>query len=93
MEFKIPIEISSPDVTEKRGTSKTGSPYLIREQRGYVDFGRQYPTEIKVPLEASAEPYPTGHYMVDPDCLYVDRYGALTLGRLKLRRLVTNPAP
>ena len=85
MKFIVPVEISSKEVVEKRGTSKTGVPYSIREQRAYLDFGRQYPTEFKIPLDSGALPYEPGKYIVDPDCLYVDRYGGLSLGRVKLR--------
>jgi hypothetical protein len=87
MKFEIPIEIASQEISEKRGTSKQGRPFVIREQRGYVDLGRQYPVEIRVPLDDSSQPYSSGRYIIDRECLFVDRYGALSLGRLRLKRV------
>jgi hypothetical protein len=84
MKFEIPIEVKSTNVQEKRGTSREGKQFHIREQSAYLDAGKAYPVEIKVPLDESAPPYPPGNYLVDPQCLYVDRYGQLALGRLKL---------
>jgi len=85
MSFHLIIEITSHDIEEKRGTSKQGTPYVIREQLGYVDLGQTYPVGIRVPLDKTAPPYTPGRYMVDNDSLYVDRYGKLSLGRLRLK--------
>jgi Helix-destabilising protein len=84
MRLEIQIEIKSTDVDDKRGTSRAGKPYHIREQFGYADLGKAYPVEIRVPLDANAPPYAPGTYAIHPDSLYVDRFGRLTLGRLKL---------
>ena len=84
MKFELPIEIRSTDLQEKRGTSRVGKPYHIREQSGYIDLGKPYPTEIKISLDQVSAAYPLGTYMLDPGCLYVDHFGRLTMGRLKL---------
>jgi hypothetical protein len=85
MKLEVPIEIKSVDVTQKtvRG-NKDGKEYLIRSQRGWVDLGKDYPQEIQVPLAANQDSYAVGKYLVDPACLYVDRYGNLSLGRVRL---------
>lgn len=90
MKFELPIDIKSTDIEEKRGTSKLGKPYHIREQCGYADLGKPYPSEIRIPLDQVSAPYPIGPYVLDPACLYVDHYGRLSMGRLKL--LPANPA-
>ena len=40
MNFEIEIEIKSSEVNERNGISRTGKPFHIREQSGYVDLGR-----------------------------------------------------
>jgi helix-destabilizing protein len=84
MKLEIQIEIKSTDIEDKRGISRAGKPYHIREQFGYADLGKEYPVEIRVPLDPTAPPYAVGNYSIHPDSLYVDRFGRLTLGRLKL---------
>ena len=84
MKFEIPVEIKSTEIREKSGTSRLGKRFHIREQFGYIDLGKAYPTEICVSLAENAMPYAAGHYVIDPACLYVDHYGQLHLGRLKL---------
>ncbi len=85
MKLDIPIEVKLAGVIEKavRGRAD-GREYLIREQVGYVDLGKPYPQEVRIPVETGREPYAVGKYVVEPSCLYVDRYGKLSLGRLKL---------
>jgi hypothetical protein len=84
MKLEIQIEIKSTDVDDKRGTSRAGKAFHIREQFGYADLGKAYPVEVRVPLDPTAPPYPPGSYSIHQDSLYVDRFGRLTLGRLKL---------
>lgn len=89
------IEVKSPEVTEKNGVSaKTGKPYSIREQTAYASvFDKDgkpapYPVRISVQLEPNQPPYQPGAYQVDPRCIWVDRFGSLVLGRLKLQPVV-----
>jgi hypothetical protein len=85
MNIEISVEIKLAGVIEKAVRGKSdGREYLIREQVGYVDTGKPYPQEVRIPVETGREPYAVGKYMVDPACVYVDRYGKLSLGRLKL---------
>ncbi len=85
MKLEIAVEIKHAEVIEKAVRGRTdGREYLIREQLGYVDTGKPYPQEVRIPVENGREPYGPGKYTVDPSCLYVDRYGKLSLGRLKL---------
>jgi hypothetical protein len=85
MKLEIAVEVKHADVIEKAVRGRTdGREYLIREQLGYVDTGKPYPQEVRIPVETGREPYAVGKYLVDPTCLYVDRYGKLSLGRVKL---------
>ncbi len=81
----IKIEVKSPDVAEKSVVSKKdGQRYLIRSQAGWIDLGKFFPQEVRIPIDQGKEPYPVGKYTMDPSCLYVDRYGTLSLSRLRL---------
>lgn len=66
MKIGVSIQIQSNEVFEKRGISRQGKPYCIREQIGYVNTGRLYPVEVREPLDDASEAYAPGHYMVDP---------------------------
>lgn len=80
----IRFEVKSSDVREKRGTSKAGRPYLIREQSAYMDVGKAYPVEVKIGLDdlAAFEP---GTYEVGPQCFYVQRFGDVGVDLSKAR--------
>lgn len=82
--MQVKIEVKSTDVTQKTVRGKNGKEYVIRDQAAWVDLGKVYPQEIRVPVELGKEPYPPGRYVSDPSCLYVDRFGNLSLGRLRL---------
>jgi hypothetical protein len=88
MSIQIQIEVKDAKVERKRITRKDGSQLEIGEQRAYVHVGKPYPTEIVIPVDIAAGqmPYDAGRYQMDPSCLYVDRYGKLSLGRLKLQK-------
>jgi len=86
----IRIEVDSTNVITKRGTSAKGKAYAITEQRAYAhvlgDDGKpgKYPVAFKLGLEEGQEPYSVGMYTVDPRCIMVGDFDALTLGRVKL---------
>lgn len=84
MNFELAVEVKSEEVQERRGTSKLGKPYVIREQHAYIDLGKAYPSEFRFNLDDQQRPYVPGRYVVDPKCLYIDRYGSLALGRIRL---------
>lgn len=85
MKIEIPVEVKSTDIFQKTVRSKRdGKEYTIREQTGWVDMGKDYPQEIRIPIETGKDAYPKGKYLMDPSCLYVARYQTLSLGRLRL---------
>jgi hypothetical protein len=75
----ITVEIQSAEYTVKSGNSaRTGKPYAIREQVGYVKFSNQpYPVQIKLTLEDSAAPYAPGKYVLSDNSFFVGRFGDL----------------
>lgn len=78
MKLELQIEIASRDINEKRGTSKSGSPYLSESSGDtWISEG---------PLSNDAAPY--AKRMVDRECVFVDRYGNLAVGRLRLKPAV-----
>jgi len=83
--MNIRIEIKSAEVVQKTIKGKDGKEYLIREQSGWIDLGKAYPQEVRISLDQGMEPYLVGQFVLDRSSLYVDRYGKLTLGRLKLK--------
>lgn len=78
------IEIKSLHV-DKRDGSKEGRNYTIRNQFGYAYLpGKPYPTEIKISLENTQDPFPIGEYTLDESAFYTDKYQKLNVGRLVL---------
>lgn len=82
--MQVKIEVRSPAIDQKTVKGKDGKEYVIREQSGWIDLGKAYPQEVRIPVEQGKDAYPAGHYAMDPSCLYVDRFGKLSLGRLRL---------
>lgn len=78
------FEVKSEVVNEKRGTSKLGRPYLIREQQAYLDVGKPYPVEVKINLDDLA-PMKPGKYEIVKECFYVQRYGEVAIDLSKAR--------
>lgn len=86
MKLEIAVEVKSADVVERTHRGQTGREFLFREQLGWVDLGKPYPQEVHIPVAKGREPYAPGTYMVDAACVYVDRYGKLSFGPLRLVR-------
>lgn len=85
------IEIASSEVKQRDGQNAKG-PWSIREQSGFADLGKRYPTEIRLRLDKDAQAYPVGDYEVDfTASVYVDAYGNLRLGPLVLARMAAIP--
>ncbi|MEX2151284.1 MAG: single-stranded DNA-binding protein [Steroidobacteraceae bacterium] len=82
--MQVTIEIKVTDVSQKTVRSKDGKEYVIREQDGWVDLGEAYPQKIRISLEQGKQAYAIGRYQVSEKSLYVDRFGQLKLGRLRL---------
>lgn len=95
----IRIEVKSATVTPRNITIKSGPKVgqqsTFHEQEAYAYTTdregnlRPYPERIVLNIEVQdgQQPYAPGNYQPDPSCLYVDRFGSLTLGRMKLRPL------
>jgi hypothetical protein len=87
----LKIQIETTMVDTKAGTSaKTGKPYCIREQEGWM-FGfdrggkqHPYPQRILLTLDDDQQPYPVGTYQLCPSSIYVDRFSQIAI-RAKLR--------
>ena len=83
--MQIKIEVKSDHVETKTVRRKIdGKEYHICEQGGWIDLGKAYPQEVRIPIEEKQPPYPAGRYVMDPTCVYVDRFGKLMIGRLRL---------
>lgn len=82
--MSVRFEVKSEEVKEKRGTSKAGRPYLIREQSAYMDTGKAYPVEVKVSLDDLA-PLKVGTYEIGKECFYVQRFGDVAVDLSKAR--------
>lgn len=82
---QIHIEIFSPKITIREGVSqKTGKPYKLFEQFGYVHkVDEPYPEQIKFTVDNQACAYPVGLYKINPDSYFVDVYKNLSI-RLSL---------
>jgi len=78
------VTSKSTAIQEKNVRSKEGKEFLIREQIGWAYIGKDYPQEIRVPIEPGKTAYAPGNYDIDPSCIYPDRFGKLHLGRLRL---------
>lgn len=76
------IEIKSNDVNVKSGTAKrTGRPYTIREQVGYLHVqGEAYPQRCVLNLEEGQEPYAPGVYETSGE-LCVGDFSRLAVSR------------
>lgn len=81
------VEIESPKVDVKNGTSaKSGKPYSIREQVGWIyafdnegkPFKHAQQTRLTLPDDQPA-PYPVGVYVVHPASIYIDRWGQASI--------------
>jgi hypothetical protein len=80
----INIAITSPEIREMKGTSKTsGKPYHMRIQTAYafpVDKDgvvSEFPDKFEIALDADQTPYPRGKYQLHPSSVAVSRDGRL----------------
>lgn len=88
----IKIEIASNAVETKSGISaKTSKAYSIRQQEGWATIYNgqtgtvnPHPQKIVFTLEDNQAPYPVGQYLLDPSSLYIGKFDALSVGRVKL---------
>ena len=94
----LKVEIATSVVDVKNGTSaKTGKPYSIREQEGWIfcydKNGQPYPhpQKIKLTLDDDQQLYTPGNYILCPSSVYVDRFGQVAV-RARLRPAVAAAA-
>lgn len=87
----LKIQIETTLVDTKAGTSaKTGKPYCIREQEGWMfGFDRDgkphpHPQRIRLTLDDDQKPYEVGTYQLDSSSIYVDRFNQIAI-RARLR--------
>lgn len=80
------IIVKNAEIEVKSGTSqKTGKPYSIKNQTGYVHFAHEeYPIEIKLRIRDEQAPYPPGEYTVDDRSFYVGKFKDFVAGTLAL---------
>lgn len=72
--MKLSVEIKSTKLQTFSGIAKrTGLPYEITKQTGWIDLGKDYPQEIELNIEKGNDAYPVGFYILSPDSFYVDR--------------------
>lgn len=77
----LEIEVHTSEFSIKSGTSaRTGKPYSIREQIGYVKFPKElYPVQIKLTLEDNTAPYQPGKYQLADNSFFVGRFNDLQI--------------
>lgn len=81
------VEVEKTVIETKNGVSpRTGKPYSIREQEGWLyafdGEGQPYrhPQKIAVMVpDSQPNPYPGGLYFVHPGSVYVDKWGQASL--------------
>jgi hypothetical protein len=77
--MKLEIEVRTTDVQDKKGISKKGAPYHIREQFGLVALPSGETRRVVISLEADDEPLAPGVYVPGPNAYYVDRFDSLAV--------------
>jgi Helix-destabilising protein len=89
VKFNIYIEVKSPDFVPPKNRSNDGrNGCVVGDQFAWVDLGNSGPQKIRIPIALGEELYPTGTYLLDPLCLYVDRNGYLSLDAVRLLQIV-----
>ena len=88
------IEIRDQKVENFSGTSsKTGKPFSMNKQEGYCHMdGQPYPQRIEITLDDKSTGFPPGMYQMEETSFYVNRFGQLSIGTLKLKRIADLPA-
>ena len=82
----IKIEIESAEVKTKSGVSaRTGKPYSMREQRGYVyctdkdGKPNRHPNTLCITLRDEQAPYAVGFYTLTAASFYTNKYDQLEI--------------
>lgn len=82
----IKIEVKDSATRVVSGNSKkTGKSYEFHKQDAFAHLpGEPYPVRMEFSHESAKDALAPGMYLLTPESFYVDRYGKLTLGRLKV---------
>jgi len=82
----IKIEIDSDNIEVKHVTARRdGREYQIPEQNAFLHTpGQKYPTPFRLTLDKNQPAYRPGMYQLDLNSIGVDRFGSLTLFKVKL---------
>jgi len=81
----IRIEIKSGETVTREGTSKSGRPYKLVEQRGWLHGAKDYPVEVSFLLDNGQLPFAPGFYTAGAECVVIDRYGSASLQLNRMR--------
>jgi len=75
------VEIEDAQVEDIQGTSqRTGKPYHMRKQSGYLHApGQRYPEKFEFLLDQGQAPFAPGLYRFGPGAIHVDRRGGLSV--------------
>ncbi|MES9872657.1 MAG: single-stranded DNA-binding protein [Candidatus Sedimenticola sp. 6PFRAG7] len=76
------------------GVSKHNQrPYSFNKQEAWAHLpGQPYPSRMELTLDEGSSAYKQGNYTIQPESLYVDRFGKLALGTLKLKPMTASKA-
>lgn len=78
--MSLTIEIRDVNIEVKRGTSrKTGQPYVICEQSGFVLLPTGETRRVILQHEEGDKPLPAGRYEPKPSAYWVGDFGALSI--------------
>ena len=85
MSNELKVKITTTEIDEFSGTSKSGRPFTIRKQPALLYLpGDPDPFRFTVRLDDQQQPFQPGHYIIDMTSVRVDRFGSLEFGPLKL---------
>lgn len=90
--MNLTIEIRDAKINVKNGTSrKTGRPYSISEQEGYVTLPNGEVRRVVLQHEDGDAALPVGRYSPRPSAYWVGDFGALSIStRAKHWEIVLN---
>jgi len=77
------VEVKSAEVTVK-SWQKADRKGEINEQTGWIDLPSGERRRLVISIENKNMPYQPGVYVISDDSFEVDRFGGLSIGRLRL---------
>lgn len=74
------IEVREANIVPKHGTSrKTGKPYSMYEQAGFVSLPTGESRKVTLSHEEGDQPLAVGRYQPKPSAIWVGDFGALSI--------------